>query len=59
MQTPGHLCPDDQIRLEIAVGDRVVHARGVVVRSARVGDLIEAGIEFTEIEASDRELLPP
>ena len=59
VQTPGHLCTDDRLRLEIAVADRVVHAHGLVVRSARIGDLIEAGIELTDIDESDRELLSP
>ncbi len=59
VQTPGHLCTDDRLRLEIAVEDRVVHAEGRVVRSARIGELIEAGIELIEIDESDRQLLSP
>ena len=57
VQTPGHLCIDDLVRLEIAVEDHLVEARGRVVRSARIGELIEAGIEFTVISDADRQVL--
>lgn len=57
IQSPGHLCIDDVVRLEIAVEDRVIEARGRVVRSARIGELIEAGIEFTVIADADRRAL--
>lgn len=54
VETPGHLCVDDKVRLEIAVEERVVNARGRVIRAMRTGELIEAGIEFTVIDDSDR-----
>ena len=54
LETPGHLCIDDKVRLEIAVEERVVNASGRIVHAARVGDLIEAGIEFTAIADEDR-----
>ena len=47
LETPGHLCIDDKVRLEIAVEETVVNA-------ARRNDLIEAGIEFTQIGEEDR-----
>lgn len=54
LETPGHLCIDDKVRLEIAVEERLVNASGRVVHAARRGDLIEAGIEFTVIPDEDR-----
>lgn len=54
VETPGLLGVDDQVRLEIAVEETLIDARGRVVRVARVGRLIEAGIEFTSITDSDR-----
>jgi len=54
LETPGHLCIDDGVRLEIAVEETIVNASGRVVHAARVGDLIEAGIEFTVISDPDR-----
>lgn len=59
VQTPGHLCIDDRVRLEIAVEDRVIEAWGRVVHSARVGELVEAGIELSEISDDDRRSLAP
>ena len=54
VETPGHLSVDDIVRLEIAVEETVVEARGRVIRTMRIGELIEAGIEFTVISDSDR-----
>jgi hypothetical protein len=54
LETPGHLCIDDKVRLEIAVEETVVNATGRVVHAARRGDLIEAGIEFLVIGEEDR-----
>ena len=54
VELPGRLCVDDRVRLEIAVEETVVNAEGQVIRAARVGDLVEAGIEFTFIEEADR-----
>jgi hypothetical protein len=54
LETPGHLCIDDKVRLEIAVEETVVNANGRVVHAARRHDLIEAGIEFTVIADEDR-----
>ncbi len=54
LETPGHLCIDDKVRLEIAVEETVVQAEGRLVHAARVGDLVEAGIEFTTISGEDR-----
>jgi hypothetical protein len=54
VETPGHLSVDDIVRLEIAVEETVVDARGRVIRTMRIGELIEAGIEFTVISDSDR-----
>ncbi len=54
LETPGHLCIDDAVRLEIAVEETVVKATGRVVHAARRGELIEAGIEFTVIGDTDR-----
>ncbi len=54
VETPGHLNVDDKVRLEIAVEETVVNAKGRVIRAMRVGDLIEAGIEFTVIADEDR-----
>jgi hypothetical protein len=54
LETPGHLCIDDGVRLEIAVEETVVNASGRVVHAARIGELIEAGIEFTVIGDNDR-----
>ena len=54
IEAPGGLCVDDKVRLEIAVEETVVNARGRVIRAARVGELIEAGIEFTVIADEDR-----
>ena len=54
IETPGHLSIDDLVRLEIAIEETVVNATGRVVHAARVGELIEAGIEFTVIGDSDR-----
>jgi hypothetical protein len=54
LETPGHLCIDDNVRLEIAVEETVVKASGRVVHAARIGELIEAGIEFTAIGGPDR-----
>ena len=42
LETPGHLCIDDEVRLEIAVEETVVKASGRVVHAARTGELIEA-----------------
>lgn len=54
LETPGHLCIDDKVRMEIAVEETVVNAGGRVVHAARRKDLIEAGIEFTQIGDEDR-----
>lgn len=54
LETPGHLCIDDRVRLEIAVEETVVNATGRVVHAARRGDLIEAGVEFLVIADEDR-----
>ena len=54
IETPGHLCIDDKVRLEIAVEETLVNAQGRVIRAMRAGQLIEAGIEFTVISDSDR-----
>ena len=54
VEIPGSLCIDDKVRLEIAVEETVVNAQGRVIRAMRLGDLIEAGIEFTVISDSDR-----
>ncbi len=54
VETPGHLNVDDKVRLEIAVEETVVNASGRVIRAMRVGELIEAGIEFTVIADEDR-----
>ncbi len=54
VETPGRLCVDDKVRLEIAVEETVVNAQGRVIRAMRVGDLVEAGIEFTVIAEEDR-----
>jgi c-di-GMP-binding flagellar brake protein YcgR len=54
VEVPGVLAVDDRVRLEIAVEDTLVNATGRVIRVARLGELIEAGIEFTVIRDSDR-----
>ena len=54
IETPGHLCIDDKVRLEIAVEETVVKAQGRVIRAMRAGELIEVGIEFTVISDPDR-----
>ena len=54
VQVPGILGVDDPVRLEIGVGETLVNAKGRVIRVARLGELIEAGIEFTRITDSDR-----
>jgi c-di-GMP-binding flagellar brake protein YcgR len=54
VEVPGVLCVDDKVRIEIAVEETVVNARGRVIRVARLGELVEAGIEFTRISDTDR-----
>ena len=54
VETPGHLCIDETVRLEIAIEETVVNASGKVIHASRQGDLIEAGIEFTVIDDADR-----
>ena len=54
VETHGHLSIDEAVRLEIAIEETVVKASGRVVHAARIGELIEAGIEFTVISDSDR-----
>ena len=54
IETPGHLSVDDKVRLEIAIEETVVDAKGKVIRAMRVGELIEVGIEFTVISDADR-----
>lgn len=54
VEIPGRLCVDDKVRLEIAVEETMVNAKGRVIRAMRVADLIEAGIEFTVISDADR-----
>ena len=54
LETPGHLSVDDKVRLEIAVEETVVNAKGKVIRAMRLGELIEAGVEFTVISDTDR-----
>ena len=54
VEMPSRLCIDDRVRLEIAVEETVVNAKGRIIRAMRVGDLIEAGIEFTLITEEDR-----
>ena len=54
----GRPCIDDQLQLEIAVGDRVILAQGRVVHARRKGDhLVEIGIEFTSIADADSDAL--
>lgn len=54
IEIPEVLGVDDNVRLEIAVEETVVNARGRVIRVMRLGELIEAGIEFTVITEEDR-----
>ena len=54
IETPGHLSVDDKVRLEIAVEETLVNAKGKVIRAMRLGELIEAGVEFTVISDADR-----
>ena len=54
VEIPGHLCVDDRVRMEIGLEETVVNAQGRVIRAARVGELVEAGIEFTVINDVDR-----
>lgn len=54
VETPGPLCIDESVRLEIAIEETVVNASGRVIHASRQGDLIEAGIEFTVIDDAER-----
>ena len=54
VELPGHLCVDDRVRMEIGLEETVVNAQGRVIRAARIGELLEAGIEFTVISDEDR-----
>ena len=51
------LPPGQELELQIAVGDRLIQARGRVVHTERAGSLVVTGIAWVEVAPADLGLL--
>ena len=57
VETTRELKPGQELELQIAVGDRVISARGRVVHVENTGVLVITGIEWVAIDKTDLALL--